>query len=296
MRVGIIGWYGYGNLGDEILLEVVIGEVLKFVNRDDVIVFSERPSDVEKSHRIKSVIIGYEGKLGEFIDALEKIDILIWGGGGSFSDWQKEALPNIFKIISIAKALNKRIFLYSIGCGPITTENGKRIMQEICKLCDFVTVRDIGSYKLLKELDIEELYLTSDPAVTYDSYPVIRSTRTKTINLGICVSYLFNNENLWPNQFEKFFSYKVSMIKLLNEIVKKHLRTKIWFIPVFPKDEDFARELMLDLNLDNISLIPYRNYDEIVGSLAKMDIVISTRLHAIILSRVCCTISQLAFP
>lgn len=287
MRVGIIGWYGYGNLGDEILLEVMITEVSKFVKKDNIVVFSERPACVEKVHNIKSIIIGYEGKLGEFIDALEKVDIVIWGGGGSFSDWQKEALPNIFKIISIAKALDKKVFLYSVGCGPINTDNGKRVMQEICKLSDFVTVRDQGTFGLLRDIGCCDVSLTSDPAVIYENSMILKpllKKDTRIINLGICVSYLFNNEELWPGQYEKFLVYKNSMVELIGKVTDKYPRIKISFIPVFPKDEDFAKELMKDLNLKNAVLRPNVKYDETLSNLAKMDVIISTRLHAIILS------------
>jgi polysaccharide pyruvyl transferase WcaK-like protein len=293
MKIGIIGWYGYNNLGDEVILHVILKQLLTKVTIEDIVVFSEKPSVVEQVHNIRSVLIGYEGKLGNFISELEKIDFLIFGGGGFISDWQPEAMPNTFKIACMAKAFGKKIIFYSVGVGPILTDNGKILIKKMCDLSDLITVRDQNCYDLLTGIGVKNVFTTSDPAVIFDEIDdkagkyLIQDLNTDRPIVGIYISYFMHNDKYWPNKFDEFLKYKKTMIKLVYYLYHQ-LRLQPVFIPVFPVDEDFAKEIVKEGNLEyEIPILRFSSdYRLVTGILAHTIMVIGTRLHALILSSI----------
>lgn len=56
---------------------------------------------------------------------------------------------------------------YNVGVGPVTTEWGKKMLRELAELAHFITVREVDSYAMLRELGIDEdkMLITADNAI-----------------------------------------------------------------------------------------------------------------------------------
>jgi polysaccharide pyruvyl transferase WcaK-like protein len=74
-RIAISGSYGGMNLGDEAILEGILGEIRADIEAD-VVVFSHDPKDTERRHRVRAVPIREMHK-DEVLDELRKLDLFI---------------------------------------------------------------------------------------------------------------------------------------------------------------------------------------------------------------------------
>ena len=79
----ISGYYGFGNLGDEAILESIIRELEKSVSKDKIVVLSNDPEKHRKTYGVAAVT---RWKLASLLKLLPKAKLFISGGGGLFQD------------------------------------------------------------------------------------------------------------------------------------------------------------------------------------------------------------------
>lgn len=162
MNVGIVGWNGHSNLGDDLMAEVICSVVKKKYPNANFYFLADKSSmplfqkitysAYEKyGRRINSKLkIFYNLIYYPLIFAFNK-DILIFGGGSIF---QSERV--IFKaeiIRKIAKIFNPKLKCYAIGVslGPFKSEKAEKKCEVFLSKLDKVLVRDRSSFSFGKE-------------------------------------------------------------------------------------------------------------------------------------------------
>ena len=78
----------------------------------------------------------------------------------------------------------KRYALYNIGAGPVSTRAGREMLRRIAEGAEFITVRDLDSERLLRDVGVKNpnLLVTADAALALEPTPV---ERAKEILLGL---------------------------------------------------------------------------------------------------------------
>ncbi|MBQ3758775.1 MAG: polysaccharide pyruvyl transferase family protein, partial [Synergistaceae bacterium] len=80
----LLGYYGFGNLGDELLLEACINILNECgIERNRVVVLSNDPDRTAREFRVDAV---NRWSLREIVRTFRKSERLIFGGGGIFQD------------------------------------------------------------------------------------------------------------------------------------------------------------------------------------------------------------------
>ncbi|HRX27120.1 MAG TPA: polysaccharide pyruvyl transferase family protein, partial [Aminivibrio sp.] len=83
-RAVLCGYYGFGNLGDELLASALVEAFEKIgVPRDELAILSASPADTERSLSLRAV---NRWKTTEVFRLLRESDTLLLGGGGLFQD------------------------------------------------------------------------------------------------------------------------------------------------------------------------------------------------------------------
>lgn len=163
-RIGISGSYGGLNLGDEAILEGILG-ALRATVPADVTVFSREPSHTLATHRIERAIAPRSLTRREIVPEIRDLDLLILGGGGILYDRDAEVyLREVF----IAHELGVPVLLYAISAGPLTHQVSRRAVREALNASQstVITVRDRLGYRLLEDVGVtREIKLTADPAL-----------------------------------------------------------------------------------------------------------------------------------
>jgi polysaccharide pyruvyl transferase CsaB len=167
LRIGISGSYGGMNLGDEAILEGILGRLRATVPAD-ITVFSRNPSDTLARHEVERAVSTRSLTRREMVREMDQLDLFILGGGGILYDRDaEEYLREVF----IANELGVPAMLYAISAGPLTAQASRRAVQTALNASPppVITVRDRLGYRLLEDVGVtQEIHLTADPAFLLD--------------------------------------------------------------------------------------------------------------------------------
>jgi len=172
-RIGIVGSYGGLNLGDEAILQTIVAQ-LKRSLLVEITVFSRQPADTLRRHAIDRAVAVRHLSRAEVIPEVERLDLLILGGGGILFD--SEARTFLREVL-IAEERDIPVMVYAISAGPL---DGREPRETVCRALNnaaLVTVRERRARALLEELGVRaEIRVTADPAVLLQPEPVAMQT------------------------------------------------------------------------------------------------------------------------
>ena len=163
LRLAISGSYGGMNLGDEAILEGIVGQLRATVPAD-ITVYSRNPSDTLARHKVERAIAPRSLTRREMAEEIRGIDLLILGGGGILYDRDAE---EYMREVFLAHELNVPVFVYAISAGPLTTARSRQAVRDALNASPttVITVRDRLGYRLLEDVGVtREIHLTADPA------------------------------------------------------------------------------------------------------------------------------------
>jgi polysaccharide pyruvyl transferase CsaB len=166
-RIGISGSYGGMNLGDEAILEGILGQLRASILAD-ITVFSRNPEDTLARHKVERAVSTRVRTRREMIPEIERLDLFVLGGGGILYD--RDAAEYMREVF-IANELNVPVILYAISAGPLETEAARRAVRSALNVSPppVITVRDRLGYRLLEDVGVTpEIHLTADPALLLD--------------------------------------------------------------------------------------------------------------------------------
>lgn len=168
-RVTISGYYGYGNLGDETILETIIQKLEKrFQDLDlEITVLSGDPVDTKRRHHIRAV-----NRWNPFtlILTLFRSDVLLSGGGGLLQDsTSSSSLWYYLTVMALAKMMGKDVYVIGQGLGPIRRRFNRLVLTLLLRRIEGCLVRDGDSADFLKEIGYpkEKILLGADLALLY---------------------------------------------------------------------------------------------------------------------------------
>lgn len=303
-HVLIVGWYGYGNAGDEAILASMVEDLHAEIPGVRISVLSGEPEYTRTIHQLPAAPhLPYHwsdvkaslssGKILATLQAIAKADLVILGGGGFLSDWQPEAIPTWLLRTLVAKMLCGKVMLYAVGAGPITTTRGKLYTQLLINLTNVVTVRDQASLEWLRASGVRRpIKVAADPAIGWRGGekvppPIPRPGRPGQPVVAISVAPLFHNMRLWPGKGHRFDQYRNDLVELTRRLVSQ-LGAHVTFTCMHPSyDAPFCREVLERADVGqsaSLMAIDGLTPAQTQAYLAQTDIVIGLRLHALILA------------
>lgn len=161
-RIGISGSYGGMNLGDEAILDGIIAQL-----RDslpvEITVFSRNCEDTIARHRVERVVPVRELTRKEVTPEIQRLDLLILGGGGILYDDEVEIyLREVF----VAHDLGVPVAIYAVSAGPLANPGARAAVRAALNSAAIITVRDRQGNRILEDVGVtREIHLTGDPAL-----------------------------------------------------------------------------------------------------------------------------------
>lgn len=156
----VSGYYGFDNLGDEAILEELIGELTNFVDKQNIVILSQNPEVTAARYGVRAQD---RWQLADIASLLSQTRLFISGGGGLFQD--TESVKSVIYyggLVSMARALGAKVLVYAQGIGPIKSTLGKYLTRTSLALSHALTVRDAESVTLLSGWGLSAS-LTGDP-------------------------------------------------------------------------------------------------------------------------------------
>lgn len=294
--ISILGYYGYGNTGDEAILESIITVLNKFLPCE-FIVFTENPEVVSNTHNVEAIYSSRHKifkNIIQIIQTLSRSDMFIFGGGSILGGGYRQTLSWMSKIL-LAKMLSKPTVIYAVGVYPDFHKKLKILKRIILNnAVDLISVRDEESKKILENIGIKKVYLTADPALcleTVDSLRVQEILCKENIamgaypRVGVCLRGTYMNQ-LFLEETE-YVQFKKILALVIDQLIT-NLDVEVVFIPMryTPPDNKIAFEILEMVQYKESVKIITGGYtpQELMGILGKMDMVIGMRLHSLILA------------
>lgn len=150
-RVVLSGYYGYGNLGDELILDVLVEGVL--ARGWTPVILSGAP-ELHRRRYGTGVVVAHRYRLTEVLRAIGGCEWFISGGGGLFQD--ATGLGSVLYygalVLAARHVFNKSIALIGQGLGPLRKGISQRMVRAVLKACDVIRLRDSDSVALAQKL------------------------------------------------------------------------------------------------------------------------------------------------
>lgn len=168
MRFLLSGYYGFGNLGDEALLTVIVSQLKQRYPYGEIDVLSAKPEQTAHELRVDATP-RWDAKAVR--RAIDRADVVISGGGGLLQNATSlRSLVYYAGIIRAAGRANRKAMIFAQSIGPLDFW-GRALVKECCKGVSAATVRDKRSMQLLSPLLAPgtRLEQTADPVFLYDA-------------------------------------------------------------------------------------------------------------------------------
>lgn len=284
-RDGVVlcGAYGQNNAGDEAVLKAVLAE-LRAIDPDMPLwVMTRKPKQTRLSYRAGAV---YTFNLPAFCRHMSRSVLYINGGGSLIQDvTSHRSLWFYLFTLAAARRLGCKVMMYGCGIGPIQSpRNRKRTQKIINRNVDVITLRDHASQEELSRLGVTQprIVLAADPAVTLPAAPP-QAAEAVLEAAGLRPQegqrYLGVTVRPWSG-----FEDKLSVFASAIDYVYQRYGLLPVFLPIEGKlDTAAAHQVAGLLQKAPSAILPPCGSSELAIALsARMDVVLSMRLHALI--------------
>ena len=284
-RVLLAGFYGAPNLGDELMLEVLVSKLKKLDNIDLTVMLSEnRDYDITKYPNFK--IIHYPKSILDINILANYFDTVIFGGGALLDDhdynYYNNQLTLSNSLINICYRMiqfNKQTILYGLSTSnTFSNEEYLVKLDYIFKNCTYISLRDTNSLEVLQKynIDVSKVKIVDD-LVFSCNYKDFEHKNTHELCIGVNYICTEDSYNLIKSNLEKIIEY-------LN---KNKIKYKILLLPFYEycnNDTSYYKKLIIELNDNNITIAnSMYSFKNVCDVLKNVDVAISMRYHGTLL-------------
>lgn len=147
-KVLLCGYYGMGNLGDELLAAATI-QLLKNCGLEEreIAMLSGEPKKSAERHRVYPID---RWSRRDVVRALRHSETLLLGGGGIFQDSSSFRSPWYYwTVVRLAKLCGCKTWAVGQSIGPLSRRINRLLAQDAFRSCEIVSVRDLHSQTFL---------------------------------------------------------------------------------------------------------------------------------------------------
>lgn len=268
-KILLAGYYGFGNLGDEAILEMSIRQTLEITERKNITVLSGNKEATSKKYNVNTID---RYNIFSIVNKLSKSDALVFGGGSLLQDiTSKRSIYYYLFLIKLAKLMKNKVIMLSQGIGPIVNENSLNAVQGTLGLVDYITVRDKHSKEFLEKLgmDKNKIFLSTDPVINLragENYISKHNGRKK-----VCFS-LRNWKNVDVDE---------KIIQLTEKLISHNI--ECYFIPFYySEDMELINEVEKKIGNKAVYYKEKLTTNEAFDIIKNMDVLVGVRLHSLI--------------
>lgn len=265
----LAGYYGFGNLGDEAILEMVLKQLLEITDRDKITVLSSNKEETSKKYDVHTID---RNNVISIIKRLLNSDVLVFGGGSLLQDvTSKRSIYYYLFLIRLAKLMRNKVIMLSQGIGPILNENNKKVTSSTLNKVDFITVRDRQSKEFLENIGVDKniISLSADPVINFR----LEENLEKKYHEKKKVCFSLRN---WKNSD---VSGKISYVA--EKLIKNNI--ECYFIPFYyNEDMELINEIKENIGDGAICYKERLSTNEAYDIIKTMNLLVGVRLHSLI--------------
>ncbi|SEC33598.1 polysaccharide pyruvyl transferase CsaB [Paenibacillus sp. GP183] len=282
-RIVLSGYYGYGNSGDEAVLQSILFALeeqgAKLGIRIEPIVLSGNP---EQTVQMYGVRVYHRMQPLQVLQALRESDGLISGGGSLLQDaTSAKSIPYYLGILKLAQWMGKPTFVYSQGIGPVNRRMFNGWIRSVFQRCRYISVRDTESADLLASMRLprERIEVVPDPVM---GLPLGSEAAAASPLPGAGLRTVGVSVRFWNRDRSELEALSRSLASLL---AARNVRLR--FLPFHLPEDEVASSYVIDrLGGDHGERVEMvrglAHPQEMLHQVASCDLMIGMRLHALI--------------
>ncbi len=293
--VGLSGSYGGLNLGDEAILTSIVNELGRSVPEVDVVVFSRNPEHTETHHDVEKGIAVREATREEVVPEVERLDLLLLGGGGILYDGE---VQNYLREVRLAQERGIPTMAYAIGAGPLRGRDERLTVREALNGMEAVTVRDTDVKRLLEEVGVtSRIEVTADPALLLTPTPFSEEmlAREGIVKERPLVGMSVREPGGAAPGLERS-PYHVTLASAADFIVSR-FDADVVFVPMERSDVGHAHRVMAEMAEPARASILTARYSprQVLGLMDHFELAVGMRLHFLLFAALA-AVPLLALP
>jgi polysaccharide pyruvyl transferase WcaK-like protein len=308
-KIGLLGNFGGGNLGNEGSLEAMIAFLRQVRPDAELICLCPCPEEVTRRYGISAMHYRAPRKHGSSIRAklsarIEDVRLILRGvrgfnvmivpGTGLLDDFGERPLGlpfTLFSVCLLARLRGIKICFVSIGAGPITNRWSRWLMKTAAALAHYRSYRDSVSKDFMRQLGLDvrrdEIYpdIAFRLAAPATREEVPSESRAVTIGVGMMT---YNGWRADPNKGAGLYAtYLGKMTAFVLWLLDSGYNIRV----LTGEDSDaravsdLTRRIVKarpDLAAARYVAEPATNLHELMAQMAQTDIVVATRFHNVV--------------
>lgn len=283
MKVLLSGYYGFGNVGDESVLQSIIQGLRNFDPKVEITVLSVLPQLTKELNRVNS--INRFDLLRIFFKML-KTDVFMSGGGTLMQNvTSTRSFFYYIGLILLAKLMLKKVVVFAQGFGPLKGGFSRGLARLILNRVDLITLRDRVSYNEIFKLGIKrpKIYVTADPSLILKTPPVVEGHKVLGLEgvrsgrplLGIAVRSIPGSKE------DKFYK---SLAEVIDWLSQKYKYAPVFVLFQCPQDMHETSRVINYMQEKSSVIFRMCRPQEMLSLVSNFDLLIGMRLHSLIFS------------
>jgi len=290
VRYFLYGYYGYGNFGDDLLLQGVIEGIrsrdahseffvyslndVQFYASDPSVKFTRLAHLMENIRTRPARFTTYLAGLGRWISGS---DVFVIGGGTLFIDkgGMSVSLLVLYLAILWAKLWRKPVVIIGVGVDCLTHPVSRWLTKRIMGAADFVAVRDSLSQPYVSHRHPEQTRLSADLALSLKFEPLAAAPPRFRPVLGFCFIDYYRTVDISEVGHARY----EAAIKSFLESCKKHYNLLcITFQRGIGQRDDWL-EPMLRAHFPDANIVHVDTLEAARSMAARVDVLVTMRFH-----------------
>lgn len=153
-KVLFLGTHGQANVGDELLLDTFLTE-LGPDNTYAVNSYDPATTTAQLADRFDVTVFDTASDRRGLLRNLLRCNVVVFGGGNilkelyrSVGRWKYSTLAMVLAVVLLARLAGKPVLMANVGIGPVESAPGRLLVRVILRLVWLISVRDEGSQRL----------------------------------------------------------------------------------------------------------------------------------------------------
>ncbi|STZ60667.1 polysaccharide pyruvyl transferase family protein [Mycolicibacterium tokaiense] len=290
-----LGTHGQANVGDELLLDTFLAELgrehtylVNSYDPDATIAQLRDRFDVTAFHTSRQRLT--------LLRNLLRCNVIVFGGGnilkelyGSVGRWRYSTLAMVLALVLLGRLAGKPVLMANVGIGPVDSVLGRLFVRVILRLVWVISVRDEGSLRAALSLGCSEHKVRLVPDAVWvrnpGSFHVSHvSPVTRDPHRPLRIALNLNKDVDVADEWELFLD---RLVQALNLVAQAH-RVEFHALPMqcafkSGTDLDVLQAVLARLHAPVCIHAP-DDHHEVASIISDCDLVVSERLHAIVMS------------
>jgi polysaccharide pyruvyl transferase CsaB len=263
----VIGYYGYGNLGDEAVLWAIRAHLRERIPHVSFCVLSGDPERTSRMHGVDAV---RRGDARAVLRACREASWICSGGGSLFQDVTSWRSPVYYAWLhEIARLGCPRILVYAQGVGPLRRPLSRWAARRAFGGAAHITVRDAASAAEVRALGLRRsVEVVCDPALGLDPPPVL-ALGAPTVGVSV---------RPWPGEWLGALADALAELS-----AARGVRVRI---VSFHAGRDLEVSRRLADRLRDVEVVAPETPEAALNAMSGLDLFVGMRLHALVLAAV----------